>query len=116
LDWAIKEKFLLSTKLAYIQIHPIVLEANIHEIRVPAHRSIIKLAITLLHVKRIFFLFLKTHIQTPSLDQKNTSKVKGTKFSIDQQVLHPWSSNTNSQNNQPSSVNYCIQTAYSHLL
>lgn len=48
------EKFLLSSKLAYIQIYLIVLEANIHEIRVPAHHFILKLDITLLHLKKIF--------------------------------------------------------------
>lgn len=76
-DWAMKKKFLLSTKLAYIQIHLIVLEANILEIRVPAHHFILKLVITLPHFKRIFVSLSKNPYWDSSFIQKNnTSKVK----------------------------------------
>lgn len=51
--------FLLSAELAYIQIHLIVLEANINEVSVPAHHFILKLAITLIHLQRILVSFSK---------------------------------------------------------
>lgn len=72
-------------------MHFIVLEANIREIRVPAHHFILKLAITLLRLKRIFVSLSKNPYSDSSFVTKPhiKSQVKRTKFSTDQQILHP---------------------------